>query len=206
MAENSSFNFNSKRAIIVGIPGVGKTTIISKVAELLNQMNHSTDIVIFGTLMLEEATEKIGSINRDELRRLSIENQRYFQELAAGKIAQMNKNEIILVDTHLIINTSGGYYPGLPMRLLKIIKPTHLVMLTADPQEIIRRRKKDDTRHRDVVLAKDVENELQISMMMIVSSSVLTGSPFFIVENSDNMIDSTASNIIKALIGERARQ
>jgi adenylate kinase len=188
--------------IIVGIPGVGKTTIISEVAKLLNQMGHTTDVVVFGTVMLEEATKKLGSITRDELRTLSIENQRYFQELAARKIAQINNDGLIIVDTHLIINTVNGYYPGLPMSLLEGLKPTYLVMLTADPREIINRRKKDNTRTRDIVSTKDVEKELQISLMMVVSSSVLTGSPFFIVENNDNMIDSTTSNIIKALIGE----
>jgi adenylate kinase len=188
--------------IIVGIPGVGKTTIISEVAKLLNQMGHTTDVVVFGTVMLEEATKKLGSITRDELRTLSIENQRYFQELAARKISQINNDGLIIVDTHLIINTVNGYYPGLPMSLLEGLKPTYLIMLTADPREIINRRKKDNTRNRDIVSTKDVENELQISLMMVVSSSVLTGSPFFIVENNDNMIDSTTSNIIKALIGE----
>jgi adenylate kinase len=188
--------------IIVGIPGVGKTTIISEVAKLLNQMGHTTDVVVFGTVMLEEATKMLGSITRDELRTLSIENQRYFQELAARKISQINNDGLIIVDTHLIINTVNGYYPGLPMSLLEGLKPTYLVMLTADPREIINRRKKDNTRNRDIVSTKDVENELQISLMMVVSSSVLTGSPFFIVENNDNMIDSTTSNIIKALIGE----
>lgn len=202
MAENRCHNLKSKRVIIVGIPGVGKTTIISEVAKLLNQMGHTTDVVVFGTVMLEEATKKLGSITRDELRTLSIENQRYFQELAARKIAQINNDGLIIVDTHLIINTVNGYYPGLPMILLEGLKPNYLIMLTADPREIINRRKKDNTRNRDIVSTKDVENELQISLMMVVSSSVLTGSPFFIVENNDNMIDSTTSNIIKALIGE----
>lgn len=202
MAENRCHNLKSKRVIIVGIPGVGKTTIISEVAKLLNQMGHTTDVVVFGTVMLEEATKKLGSITRDELRTLSIENQRYFQEMAARKIAQINNDGLIIVDTHLIINTVNGYYPGLPMILLEGLKPNYLIMLTADPREIINRRKKDNTRNRDIVSTKDVENELQISLMMVVSSSVLTGSPFFIVENNDNMIDSTTSNIIKALIGE----
>lgn len=202
MAENRCHNLKGKRVIIVGIPGVGKTTIISEVAKLLNQMGHTTDVVVFGTVMLEEATKKLGSITRDELRTLSIENQRYFQEMAARKIAQINNDGLIIVDTHLIINTVNGYYPGLPMILLEGLKPNYLIMLTADPREIINRRKKDNTRNRDIVSTKDVENELQISLMMVVSSSVLTGSPFFIVENNDNMIDSTTSNIIKALIGE----
>jgi len=39
---------NNKRAIIVGIPGVGKTTVISRAAELLNEKRKTT-VVVFGT-------------------------------------------------------------------------------------------------------------------------------------------------------------
>jgi len=44
----------NKRAIIVGIPGVGKTTLITRAAEMLNQKRKTT-VVIFGTIMFEEA-------------------------------------------------------------------------------------------------------------------------------------------------------
>ncbi|MDQ5875371.1 MAG: AAA family ATPase, partial [Thermoproteota archaeon] len=108
MAEN-------KRAIIVGIPGVGKTTLITRAAEMLNQKRKTT-VVIFGTIMFEEA-KKMGLKNRDEMRKMSVEDQRRLQDLAAQRITEM-KDDIVMIDTHLFINTDEGYYPGLPMRLL----------------------------------------------------------------------------------------
>ena len=39
------------------------------------------------------------------------------------------KDDMVLIDTHLFINTEEGYYPGLPMRLLSIIDPTNMVMV-----------------------------------------------------------------------------
>ena len=108
MAEN-------KRAIIVGIPGVGKTTLITRAAEMLNQKRKTT-VVIFSTIMFEEA-KKMGLRNRDEMRRMTVEDQRRLQDLAAQRITEM-KDDIVLIDTHLFINTEEGYYPGLPMRLL----------------------------------------------------------------------------------------
>ena len=48
--------------------------------------------------------------------------------MAAKRIAEM-KDNIVIIDTHIFINTIEGYYPGLPMRLLDIIKPTHIVMV-----------------------------------------------------------------------------
>ena len=50
------------------------------------------------------------------------------QNLAARRIADM-KDNIVIVDTHLFINTIEGYYPGLPLHLLETIKPTNIVMV-----------------------------------------------------------------------------
>ena len=54
---------NNKRVVVVGIPGVGKTTVISRTAEILNQRGTQTAVVVFGTMMFEEA-KKLG-INKE---------------------------------------------------------------------------------------------------------------------------------------------
>ena len=200
MAENNNGN---KRVAVVGIAGVGKTTVISQAAKILNQKGHKTAVVVFGTTMLEEA-KKIGLKNRDEIRNLPIEDQQHLQDMAAKKIAEMEDN-IVIVDTHLFINTTEGYYPGLPMRLLNIIKPTHMVMIAADPQEILNRRKSDGTRQRDIISEENIQHELDISKVMVTSCSVLTGSPFIIITNNDNKTDEAASYLIKVLAGEEKK-
>ncbi len=192
MAEN-------KRAIIVGIPGVGKTTLITRAAEMLNQARKTT-VVIFGTVMFEEA-KKRGLKNRDEMRRMSIEDQRRLQDLAAQRITEM-KDDIVMIDTHLFINTDEGYYPGLPMRLLSIMKPTNIVMVAADPSEIAERRKSDQTRQRDIASAENIQKELDISRVMVASCSILTGAPFAIIMNNDGQMRAAAANIAKILIGD----
>jgi adenylate kinase len=196
LAENNNGN---KRVAVVGIAGVGKTTVISQAAKILNQKGHKTAVVVFGTTMLEEA-KKIGLKNRDEIRNLPIKDQQHLQDMAAKRIAEM-KDNIVIVDTHLFINTTEGYYPGLPMRLLNIIKPTHMVMIAADPQEILNRRKSDGTRQRDIISEENIQHELDISKVMVTSCSVLTGSPFIIITNNDNKTDEAASYLIKVLAG-----
>jgi adenylate kinase len=198
LAENSNNNGN-KRVAVVGIAGVGKTTVISQAAKILKQKGHKTAVVVFGTTMLEEA-KKIGLKNRDEIRNLPIKDQQHLQDMAAKRIAEM-KDNIVIVDTHLFINTTEGYYPGLPMRLLNIIKPTHMVMIAADPQEILNRRKSDGTRQRDIISEENIQHELDISKVMVTSCSVLTGSPFIIITNNDNKTDEAASYLIKVLAG-----
>lgn len=190
----------NKRAIVVGIPGVGKTTLITRAAELLNQKRKTT-VVIFGTIMFEEAKKKMGLKNRDELRRLAVEEQRRLQDLAAQRITEMN-DDIVIIDTHLFVNTEEGYYPGLPMRLLSIMKPTNMVMVAADPGEIAERRKSDQTRQRDISSVENIQKELDISRVMVASCSVLTGAPFAIIMNNDGQMDKAAANIAKILLGE----
>jgi adenylate kinase len=120
------------------------------------------------------------------------------QNLAARRIADL-KDNIVIVDTHLFINTNEGYYPGLPLHLLEVIKPTNIVMVAADPEEIVNRRRIDETRDRDIESAEDIQYQLDISKVMVATCSVLTGCPFIIIMNSNNKINETASNIVKAL-------
>src|SRR6185295_19580454 len=178
-------------------PCVGKTTVITRAAEMLNQ-RHKTTVVVFGTVMFEEA-KKMGLKSRDEMRKMPVEDQRRLQEMAAQRIADM-RDDIVLIDTHLFINTGEGYYPGLPMRLLNILKPTNFVMVAADAKEIADRRKTDQTRQRDIVSAEDIQKELDISRMMVASCSILTGAPFAIIMNNDGQVDEAAANIARTLL------
>jgi len=65
----------SKKVVIVGIPGAGKTTLVSKMVEILKTKNKSVSVHSFGTVMFEEA-KKLGIENRDELRKLAVDEQK----------------------------------------------------------------------------------------------------------------------------------
>lgn len=190
-------NNNNKRVIIVGIPGVGKSSVISLAIEQLNQKGKKATIAVFGTVMLEEA-HKMGVKNRDELRKMSLGKQRDLQEMAAKRISEI-EDSIVIIDTHLFIKTIEGYYPGLPMHLLDIIKPTHFVMVVAEAGEIVNRRKSDKSRDRDIVAVEDIQDELDIQRVMVASSSILTGSPFIAIVNNDNEIEQAVSSMVKVL-------
>ena len=189
----------SKRAIIAGIPGVGKTTVIGRATEILNQKRKTT-VVVFGTVMFEEA-KKMGLHNRDEIRRTPVEYQRRLQEMAAQRITEM-KDDIVLIDTHLFINTEEGYYPGLPMTLLSIMKPTNMIMVAADAIEIAKRRQMDKTRERDIASKENIQKELDISQAMVASCSILTGTPFAIIMNNDSEVSKAAEDIARILLGD----
>lgn len=191
----------SKRAITVGIPGVGKSTVINRAAKMLNDIGISASIAVFGTIMLKEAKE-LGITNRDELRKMPIQEQKRLQEQAAMKIAAM-KDDVVMIDTHLFISTKKGYYPGLPISLLNILKPTNFIMIAAEPEEILKRRLQDKTRERDICKPEEIKHDLEIAQIMVASCSILTGAPFIIIFNNDGAIDKASNQIVELFSDER---
>lgn len=190
----------TKRVIIVGIPGVGKSTVITNVLNTLSRQGIDIKMAEFGTIMFEQA--KLLSIsNRDELRKLSLEQQRSLQEMAANYIFSL-ENDLVIVDTHLFINTAEGYYPGIPYKLLHILNPSQLILLTANSNEVYERRKTDIARQRDLISKEDISNELDISKIMIASSSIISGCPFSIIHNNNGQLEEATSKICKTIINQ----
>lgn len=187
-----------KTVIIVGVPGVGKSTIITNATETLLSKGTSVKTVVFGSIMFEEA-KKLGISDRDELRKLKIDVQEKLQNRAAEHISSL-KDSIVFVDTHLFIKTQSGYYPGLPMNLILKMNPQKLILITANPDEILNRRKKDTSRTRDLISDDEINRDIQVSLSMISSLSILTGAPFEIIYNHDDMIDSATSQLVELLV------
>jgi len=187
----------NKRIILVGIPGVGKTTILSKLVETLKNHHKTVNVISFGTLMFEVAKES-GLKDRDDLRKLPVNEQQHLQKITAEKIAA-HTEQFLIVDTHAFINSPEGYYPGLPEHVLKIIKPTNFVSVSAKPEEIYNRRMKDTTRNRDKITLININKELDIQSAMISACTVLTGSPVKHIFNSEGKIDEAINKIIKAI-------
>jgi adenylate kinase len=187
----------SKKVVVVGIPGVGKTTVVSKVVEKLNTLNKSVSVHSFGTVMFEEA-KKNGLKDRDDLRKLTVEEQKNLQKKAAEKIAEHQEN-IVIIDTHAFISTKEGYYPGLPHYVIQILKPTHFIAVSAKPDEIYNRRTNDDTRDRDIISIGSIKEELDVQDAMLSSCSVLSGSPMKVVLNTEGKVEVAADSIINAI-------
>jgi len=185
------------KVIIVGIPGVGKSTIISNATTALQNMGTSVTTVVFGSVMFEEA-KKLGITDRDQMRKLSIDVQQKLQNMAADLISG-RRESIVVIDTHLFIKTSSGYYPGLPMNLILKLNPDRLILVSANSEEILRRRKDDNTRTRDMISDDEIKRDIEVSLSMISSLSILTGAPFEIIHNNDNMIDSATAQMIELL-------
>lgn len=187
----------SKKVIIVGIPGVGKTTVVSKVVEILKTKKISVSVSVFGSVMFEEAKKK-GISSRDELRKLSVPEQKELQSMAAKKIASIS-DDIVIVDTHAFIATKEGFYPGLPHNVLEILMPDSFIMISARPEEIYNRRMEDTTRNRDIVSIDAIKKELDVTNAMLSTCSILCSSPIKMVLNSEGKVDEAARGIVSAM-------
>jgi len=187
----------SKKVVIVGIPGVGKSTLVNKIVEILNSKQKSVSVNSFGTLMFEEA-QKNGMKNRDDLRKLSMDEQQNLQKKAAQKIAKL-EDDLVIIDTHTFISTNAGFYPGLPHNVLEIIKPSNFISVYARPEDIYNRRMKDTTRQRDIVSIDNIKKEMAISDAMLSSCAVFSGSPMKPVLNTEGKVDEAANAVISAI-------
>ncbi|MDG6900976.1 MAG: adenylate kinase [Nitrososphaerota archaeon] len=182
------------RVVVVGVPGVGKTTIVEKLSRAIK----GSRVVTFGTVMLEEGKRLRWIRHRDELRKLPVEKQKQLQRLTATHIARI-KAKVLFVDTHLFIRTREGFWPGLPFEVVRALKPTHLILVEAEPKEILSRRQDDKTRYRDAATAKDLEGELSLARSFLTVSSTLTGAPMLIASNRHGKSGEVAKGLAKIL-------
>lgn len=187
-----------RSVVIVGIPGVGKSTVVSKIVDILTNKGKQPQVVNYGTVMLEQATKFHGVKSRDEMRKLPVDVQRLLQLHAAAQISKID-SQYLIVDTHLFISTPEGFWPGMPYDVLQALKPTHIVLVSATVDEIISRRLNDATRSRDKPTKESLELELDAAKSLLFSSSLVCGCPALIVHNIEGQIDSTAEKVINAV-------
>ncbi|RMW40847.1 MAG: adenylate kinase [Candidatus Nitrosopelagicus sp.] len=186
-----------KKVVIVGIPGVGKTSLVTRIVELLNGDKQRASVHSYGTVMMNEA-ENNNISDRDNLRHLPVSQQKELQKQAAKKISELT-DDVIFIDTHAFISTQEGFYPGLPNHVIQVLEPTHLIAISARPEEIYNRRMKDDTRNRDKISIEAIKKELAVQDAMLSSCSVLSGSPMKVILNNEGKIDEAAQNVIEAI-------
>ncbi len=186
-----------KIIVVTGTPGAGKTTILKKVIE---RIGNKYKIVNYGDVMLEIAKNKNLVKNRDEIRKLDTNIQREIQKEAARKISEMARDSNVIVDTHCLIKTPEGYLPGLPVWVLEELKPNVIVLIEADPDEIIRRRQKDKTRYRDVENEKELKIHQEMNRAIATAYAMITGATVKIIENHDGKLEEAVQELLKLLI------
>ena len=187
--------------VVTGIPGTGKTTVCIELLKLAEQFKRKVAVINYGSVMVELSKKGEKSLPRDELRRSELSLQRDLQAEAAKRISQkiVAFEADTIVDTHMSIKTKDGYWAGLPIHVLQLLKPDAFVLVEAEPHEVLFRRLKDVTRRRDKVLESEIAEELRFSRFMAAACSTLTGAPVKIVKNPNGKQLEAAKEILKLL-------
>lgn len=188
-----------KTVVVAGIPGVGKTTVLDELRRMLEGRADHVEVVNFGTVM-KELFEKAGErIHRDEMRRRSLGLQKEVQVKAAALIAQKARRGAVIVDTHMFVETGDGLLAGTPSHVLTELKPSALILIEAEPEEIAKRRFMDKERVRGTANHKRIIEELAWSRATAAACAVLTGAPVKIITNEEGKQREAARAILELL-------
>ena len=177
--------------IVMGLPGAGKSTVLKGISAGFKQLN-------YGTLMLQIAKKKFGILDRDQIRKLQVKEQK---EVQAAVAEQLSREEgKIVLDTHCSIKTPQGYLPGLPFELLSKLNVGGLVLITAKSEEVFARRSHDQSRDRkDDVTLEHVQEHDSMNRAFLAAYAAYCGCPAKIIHNAQGKVKEASAELQKML-------
>lgn len=182
--------------IVVGLSGVGKGTVMEQAMNLTDQ---DYEVINYGDRMLEIAKEESLADDRDDLKKLSPEENKRVQRLAGESIAENSEKKDVIVETHAAIKTPFGYIPGLPEWSVKALDPAKIIMIDADSEEILERTKGDDSRDREHDSESGITEYREVAREMASTGAVLTGAYLEVIQNHDGQVEKSAERLVEVL-------
>ncbi len=188
--------------LLLGIPGVGKTTLLQEAYSIVRQSGEAISMVTYSDVMLKRAQSDRLASHRDEMRRLPADIQLRLQKEAAEEIASLGEDRIMMVDTHALIRIGEeAFLPGVPTWVAEILKPTQVVHIEASPEEIANRRSRDTSnRKRDREDIDEISLHLKLSRMASVVIAAQTGAYLRIINNREGGLALAAKKLSEALL------
>lgn len=173
--------YEKMRLLLASVPGGGKSTVL----QLVKKRKPNVTIKNFGDFMFDLAKEKYNIQDRDDMRKLlSIDEQRKLQYETAEKLA---KFEHVIIDSHITVKTSKGFYPGFPEDVLEKLHFDIIVLMEFRSEDVIYRRNLDvdieaprktaagtiaqARGRRDVETTKEIEFHQQINRIFAASAA-----------------------------------
>jgi adenylate kinase len=184
--------------LIVGVPGAGKTSIINEVKKYLK---YEFKVVSAGNIVLELAKEKYNINNRDDIRKkLTFEQQKELQREAIKRIKEIEKENDIILDIHLVIESYEAYIPGMIREYAEILKPDGIVIIMSDPDKIIIRRLKDiQIRRRDIENLERIEIHQNLIIYLAAILMFEYGTIVEIINNEEGLLEESAKKFAEFL-------
>ena len=196
-----------KVVIVTGVPGVGKTTVLSILTKKAAEKGLKIKVMNFGDFMLSRAVSDGLVKSRDEIRYASLRKQLELQSHAARSMIEEASKElgddgILLVDTHAVVKTPLGLLPGLPKHVIDELKPDVIAVVEADPKEVAARQARDATRYRaDFGGEEGVRALMEQARTAAMASAVHYGSLVVTVVNREGGAEEAAGRLLSVLEG-----
>jgi len=175
-------------AVVFGIPGVGKSTIVNKVKDDLGLVYLHP-----GNIMYEIASKKGIVENVDQMRKLKLPVQQELQEEMARIVAEKinsQKNNSFIIDTHAIVKTPQVFFPGLRNAFFEVVKPDIYLVIESKPEMILQRRLADQDRERkDDHSLDEIVLHIDLTRDFASAYSIYSQANFAVIENKEGNIE-----------------
>ncbi len=191
---------------VVGVPGVGKSTVVDLSVGILSSRGFRAVVLNYGDYMFKRLFLAGVVKSRDEIRGLPIRVQVEHQAEAARMMIRSASEEllgargVLIVDTHLLIRTPSGYWPGLPLHVAQELKPDSIILIEATPEEILSRQARDTSRVRkdysDPAVIEEMMRMNRIEALVVAS---FTGATVNIIYNKEGEAKKAAQQLVSIL-------
>lgn len=190
----------STLVIVVGLTGVGKTTVIDNA---ITETDTNVEYLSHGSLLLEEGQERGLVSDRDEITELEPSEYDDLQAYTAERIAQItvdgDEDTTFVLDTYATLATPYGYRPGLSLSDIEIMDPRQFALIHAMPGEVKERRRKDDSRNRDEKSELELREQQNIAINQTTTFSSVNRAPVALIENTDDELESAVAELVPLL-------
>ena len=192
--------------VVTGVPGVGKTTVISHLTRLASEKGVKVEVVNFGSFMLDFAVRNGIIDDRDKIRTLPLRSQLDLQARAAEAIVEYARSRLgedgyLVIDTHALVRTRAGYWPGLPKHVLDKLLPDMIVVVEADPEVVAARQARDKSRYRaDFGGVAGVARLMEYARAASFASAVFYASTVAIIENREGAAEEAARELLDLML------
>jgi adenylate kinase len=181
--------------LLTGVPAVGKTTVASKLGQLIQPL----EVISFGNLILNERSAVGDSVSHSELRRhptreATMNTIKKSTEVLCSKLNELREHTNVIIDSHAIAKDSYGFRAS-PDSIASLTKfdLSAIFVLHAKYDEI-RRRLESQNEGRRHVSAEEISTHERLQDSVAISYGVATGTPVFFVNAQD--VEQVAADLI----------
>lgn len=174
-----------KLAIVIGTPSSGKTSLVDSV-----RRDNRYKVVNLGDVMQDIAVKEKYVDNRDKLRYLPMDKQEELRTKAVAKVSKERGN--VVLDTHATVEQHGRFFPGLSFYMMTHLKHTAaIIYVDALTEHIMRRRKADKSRHREIEPEWLINTQRDINLAIVSYYSTYLNIPLYLIVNEDGRLASS---------------